>query len=189
MFWTWLDSQPVLLSHPATTILEITKLIGLISSTVQAVLPACLQLRYLQQQQIQSLNQACLYQAEIVLNSLSKQELLWWAENLRLNNKWSLRQKKPNFVMQTDASKSGWTVFCSVNLEEMVRTGNEFAHKFSEINSSKFCDSNIDKSTIKYSNSVAEWKLDVSIFQEIERHMGQPILDLLDLLSRSASRL
>ena len=77
----------------------------------------------------------------------------------------------------------------SVNLGEMVRTGNEFAHKFSEINSSKVCDCNIDKSTIKYSNSVAEWKLDVSIFKEIERHMGQPILDLLDLLSRSVSRL
>ena len=37
----------------------------LMSSTVQAVLPACLQLKYLQQQQIQSLNQASSYQAEI----------------------------------------------------------------------------------------------------------------------------
>ena len=48
-----------LLSHPQTTVLELTKLVGLMSSTVQAVLPARLQLRYLQQQQIQSLNQAC----------------------------------------------------------------------------------------------------------------------------------
>ena len=47
-----------LLSHPQTTILESTKLIGLMSSTVQVVLPARLQLRYLQQQEIQSLNQA-----------------------------------------------------------------------------------------------------------------------------------
>ena len=37
----------------------------LMSSTVQAVFPACLQLKYLQQQQIQSLNQASSYQAEI----------------------------------------------------------------------------------------------------------------------------
>ena len=102
-----------LLSHPQTTVLELTKLIGLMSSTVQAVLPARLQLRYLQQQQIQSLNQACSYQAEIVLNSLSKQELLWWVENLRLNNGRSLRQKEPNLVIQTDASKSGWGAFCN----------------------------------------------------------------------------
>ena len=50
-----------LLSHSQTTVLELTELISLISSTVQAVLPARLQLRYLQQQQIQSLNQACSY--------------------------------------------------------------------------------------------------------------------------------
>ena len=47
-----------LLSHSQTTVLELTKLISLMSSTVQAVLPARLQLRYLQQQEIQSLNQA-----------------------------------------------------------------------------------------------------------------------------------
>ena len=96
-----------LLSHPQTTGLELTKLIGLMSSTAQAVLPHRLQLRYLQQQQIKSLNQAYSYQAEIVLNSMSKQELLWWVENLRLNNGSSLRQNEPNLVIQTDASKSG----------------------------------------------------------------------------------
>ena len=42
-----------LLSHPQTTVLELTKLIGLMYSTVRAVLSACLQLIYLQQQQIQ----------------------------------------------------------------------------------------------------------------------------------------
>ena len=83
-----------LLSHFQTTVLELTKLISLMSSTVQAVLPARLQLRYLQQQQIQSLNQACSYQVEIILNSPSKQELLWWVKILRLNNGRSLRRKK-----------------------------------------------------------------------------------------------
>ena len=44
-----------LLSHSQTTALELKKLIDLMSRTVQAVLPARLQLSYLQQQQIQSL--------------------------------------------------------------------------------------------------------------------------------------
>ena len=65
-----------LLSHPQTTVLELTKLVGLMSSIVQAVLPAHLQLMYLQQEQIKSLNQTCSYQADNVLNSLLKQELL-----------------------------------------------------------------------------------------------------------------
>ena len=70
-----------LLSHSQTTVSELTKLIGL-------------QLKYLQQQQqIQLLNQACSYQAEIVLK---KPELLWCVENIRLNNGKSLRQKEPN---------------------------------------------------------------------------------------------
>ena len=40
-----------LLSHPETTVLEIIKLIGLVSSYVQAILPPCLHLRYFQQRQ------------------------------------------------------------------------------------------------------------------------------------------
>ena len=82
-----------LLSHSQTNVLELTKLIGLMSSTVQAILSACLKLRYLQEQQLQSLNQACSYQAKTVLKSLSKQELLWRVENLRSNNQRSLGTK------------------------------------------------------------------------------------------------
>ena len=64
------------LSLPQTTLLELTKSIGLMSSTVQAFLSARLQLRYLHQQQIQYLNQAGLYQTKEVLNTFSKQELI-----------------------------------------------------------------------------------------------------------------
>ena len=85
-----------LLSNPQTNVLELTELIGLMCSTIQAVLTARLQLRYLQQQQMQSLNQAYSYQAEMILSSLSTQELLWSVENLRLNNGRSLRKKEPN---------------------------------------------------------------------------------------------
>ena len=102
-----------LLSHPQTTVLELKKLIGLLSSTVQAVLPARLQLRYLQQQQIQALNQSHSYQTELILNNQSIQELLWWVENLRLTNGRSLRQHELNLVIQTDASRSGWGAFCN----------------------------------------------------------------------------
>ena len=64
-----------LLSYLQTTVMELTKLIGLMCSTAQAVPSDRLQLKYLQQQQIQLLNQVCSYQTEMVLKSLSKQEL------------------------------------------------------------------------------------------------------------------
>ena len=93
---------------------------------------------------------------------MSKQELLWWVENLRLNNERSIRQKDPNLVIQTDASKSGWGVAKvqrGVNWGEMVRTG-ELTYKCSGSNSSQICDSNIHKRTIKYSNSLTDRQQD-----------------------------
>ena len=220
-----------LLSHPQsqTTVLELTKLIGLMSSIVQTVLPARLQLRYLQQQQIQRLNQACSYQAEIVLNSLSKQELLWWVENLRLNNGRSLRQKEPNLVIRTDASKSAWGAFSNGmstegNGQKRRRTYTFAILTFTKVQSNIAIHLQIDNKTalsyllkmvgthnrelLHISKSVwsyllnkqiamsaeylpsalnvhadcesrnakdnSEWKLDVSVFQEIITHMGQP---------------
>ena len=56
------------LSLLQTIVLELARSIGLMSSFTQAMLLALLQLRLLQQQQIQYLNQSCLYHTEVVLN-------------------------------------------------------------------------------------------------------------------------
>ena len=50
-----------LLTEPETLILELTQVIGLLASTIQAVLPARLQCQYLQLQQISSLKGSHLY--------------------------------------------------------------------------------------------------------------------------------
>ena len=84
-----------LLSHPQTTVLELRKSIGLMSSTVQAVLPAH-------------------------------------------------KQMHQNQVGEPFATGG-----------EMVRKG-ELTYKCTGINSSKVCNSNIPKRTIKYSNSLAD---------------------------------
>ena len=49
-----------LLNNPQTSILELTRLIGLLTSTIQAVLPARLNCRFLQTQQIPSLRKTFL---------------------------------------------------------------------------------------------------------------------------------
>ena len=231
-----------LLSHPQTTVLELTQLIGLMSSTVQADLPARLQIRYLQQQQIESLHQAISYQAEIVLNSLSKTGTPLVGGKIKIKQ-WKITKAKGTKFSDTNRCikiRLGSLLQRGVNCGEIVRKG-ELTYKCSGINSSQVCDSNIHKRTIKYSNSLAdkqqnctfisfenggthnrellhisksiwsyllskqiamsaeylpralnvhadwesrnvnensEWKLDVSVFQEIVTHMGQPTLDL-----------
>ena len=85
------------------SILELTKLLGLLCSTVQAVLPAQLQIRYLQQLQIRMLQQERCYYQQITLNQKSKQELTWWIQNLSLCNGRCLVQPQPQMIIQTDA--------------------------------------------------------------------------------------
>ena len=107
-------------SHPQTTALELKKIdrsdvlncpsSSASSSTAKLFTTTTNTITFFSME-IQSLNQACSYQAEIVLNSLPKQQLLRWVKNLRLNNGRSLQQKEPNLVIQADASKSDWGAF------------------------------------------------------------------------------
>ena len=78
------------------SILQLTKLIGLLSSTAQAVLPAQLQLRLLQQIQVESLSRDPSYQHQVTLNSSMKEELLWWVQNLKLQWKMSCTTPSTN---------------------------------------------------------------------------------------------
>ena len=64
-----------LLNNPQASILELTRLIGLLTLTIQAVLPVRLNCRFLQIQQISSLLENLSYLDKIVLNENSKSEL------------------------------------------------------------------------------------------------------------------
>ena len=55
------------------SILKLTKLIGLLSLTAQAVLPAQFQLWYLQQIQVELLSRYPSYQNQVTLNSSVKE--------------------------------------------------------------------------------------------------------------------
>ena len=67
----------VVQENPRITVWRLSSLIGTLSSTAQAVLPAQLQLRYLQQQLIESLRLNRTYQSYITLNQTSLQEIEW----------------------------------------------------------------------------------------------------------------
>ncbi|XP_057302862.1 uncharacterized protein LOC130637025 [Hydractinia symbiolongicarpus] len=97
------------------TILELTQLIGVLSSIIEAVLPARLEFCFLQQQQIQSLKVSKSYATLVHLRRKSLEELLWWVNNLTLYNGRSLIQPQTQFLLQTDAFLNGWGAVCQGN--------------------------------------------------------------------------
>ena len=59
------------------SILGLTKLIGLLSSAIQTVLPAQINFKYLQQQQLQALKTQRSYCKKVILNRISEVKLQW----------------------------------------------------------------------------------------------------------------
>ena len=97
-----------LISNPRTTLWEMTSLLGFLCSTTQAVLPAMLQIRFLQQQQIVAIRNNYSYQSTMYLNQDSIQELQWWFNNLEICNGNLIVSPTSKTVIQSDASKKGW---------------------------------------------------------------------------------
>ena len=87
-----------------TTVLELTKVLGQLKSTILAVLPAKLHCRFLQQQQIQVLKKNGSYESRVLLNKESQLELLWWVKNIEICNGRTLIQLSTQVLLQTDAS-------------------------------------------------------------------------------------
>ena len=101
-----------LLQETQVPILELTKEIGLLSSTTQPVLPAQINFRYLLQQQIQALKSKGSYCKKVILNKNSKEELQRWIKNLKVCNGRYLIQSHSQGLIQTDASRKGWGTVC-----------------------------------------------------------------------------
>ena len=146
-----------LYNHPKTNILELTRLIGLLSSTIQAVLPARIQLRYLEQQQILMLSQKKSYLSAITVNQEARTELLWWIENLRIWGGGEINPAELQMMIQTDASIQGWGAYCnSISTGgEMVQTRGHVAHKCPRVTSNKICTPDLYQGKIKSSNSLS----------------------------------
>ena len=65
------------IASPKTTIMELTKLLGKLSFTAQAVLLRKIQCMYLQQQQIQTVREANSHQIKIKLSQQLLTDLEW----------------------------------------------------------------------------------------------------------------
>ena len=97
-----------LIENPKRKIWEITSLIGSFFSTAQTVIQAFVQIRYLQQQQVEYIKKQFLYHSIVHLNQNSIHEVAWWAKNLEISNGKSILSLLSKTIIQADASQKGW---------------------------------------------------------------------------------
>ena len=94
-----------------TTVRELARLIGKLTATKLAVLPAPLHVRQLQMHKIKVLlNSSQSYESTIELTPQCKAELTWWIEHLQRWNGRALITPAPDLTITSDASKEGWGV-------------------------------------------------------------------------------
>ena len=94
------------------TLRDLTKLLGKLTSTIQAILPAKLQIRFLQQIQTQALRKNMTYESVITLGQQAKEELSWWITKMQIYNGKPLLIVSPGLIISSDASKKGWGASC-----------------------------------------------------------------------------
>ena len=87
---------------------DLLRLIGMMSATTLAVLPAPLHYRELQDLKIRTLKKTQSFQTMVFLNEESKAELEWWIEMLNWWNGRPILPLTPDLVIETDASLVGW---------------------------------------------------------------------------------
>ena len=91
---------------------DLPKITGRLSYTVMTVLPAPIQQRRLQQQQITGFSMRGSYKDTIVLHKEAKMDLDWWVQNQNLNNGQFILPTTAEIVIQFDATKLGWGAVC-----------------------------------------------------------------------------
>ena len=101
-----------ILENGKVTVRKLSKLIGRLSSTAIAVLPAPLHYRHLHHQQIQKLISHNSIEEKVEISVEARKELLWWKENLTLCNGRSLISSPRQIIISSDASLQGWGASC-----------------------------------------------------------------------------
>ncbi|XP_070572493.1 uncharacterized protein [Ptychodera flava] len=104
-----------LLHRDSVTVRCLSKLLGKMTATLEAVTVAPLHYRSLQKDQLAVLSQTGSYDTPLSLSLEVKEELKWWMDCLGRWNGRSLLPQKPEVILQTDASKLGRGALCVHN--------------------------------------------------------------------------
>lgn len=97
---------------------DLSQLIGTLTASIQAIFPAPLHYRHLQNLKHQALSQRKGYDSRTALSREAREEIQWWLVHLEAWNGRAILPPSPDLVIETDASRSGWGAVC-----QGVRTG------------------------------------------------------------------
>lgn len=101
--------ESVLRNRKIHSIREVAKLIGLFTSSLNAINLGALHFRYLDSDKVRALTISNNdYEGHILLSEESIAEILWWKNNIKeKNGKW-IRYPRIDVYLETDASNAGW---------------------------------------------------------------------------------
>ena len=96
------------LRQPSTTVQELSRMIGHLTATVQAILPAPLCYRQLQRLKNKTFRTSHSYSTKVILEPGARQDQQWWKDHLNKWNGKAVLHQPPDMFMETDASLLGW---------------------------------------------------------------------------------
>lgn len=105
------DCKDLILEKSAS-VRTLSQIIGKLTSTMQAVLPAPLHYRHLQMLQVEGLLEGKEYHSVVPLNMECRNDLQWWIDQLSIWNGRSLISPAADLIITTDASLKGWGAVC-----------------------------------------------------------------------------
>ena len=127
----------VMIQKRCVSLRELTRLLGRMSATSQAVLPAPLCYRQLQMLKNHVWSQTASFETEVALTDGAIQELHWWMQHLEKWNGKSVLPSEPDLVLETDASLLGWGARCEETptggLWSQEERNQNFTHKLSGV--------------------------------------------------------
>jgi len=94
--------------RPSVTVQDLSSVIGKLTATRLAVLPAPVYTRSLQQQLIETLRSTGSFKARMTLNRASRDDLQWWINQLQHWNGRAIMTPPPDMIIHSDASLQGW---------------------------------------------------------------------------------
>ena len=96
-----------MLLHHEVSVRELSQLIGKLTASIQAIFPAPLHYRHLQNLKHKALARFGHFDATTPLSTEAKDELQWWLAHLNAWNGRALLRPSPDVIIETDASRSG----------------------------------------------------------------------------------
>ena len=101
-----------MLLHHEVSVRELSQLIGKLTASIQAIFPAPLHYRHLQDLKHKALARFGHFDVTTALSTEAKDELQWWLAHLNAWNGRALVRPSPDVIIETDASRTGWGAVC-----------------------------------------------------------------------------